>query len=81
MSDNEHQAVAGLPLLPWQARLVEQVMAKDPDGTWTHPKLRLAVPRYYPDPDLCVMRPDRPHVCLRPDHDARHGRPTPKETT
>lgn len=27
-----------------------------------------------PDPDLCVMRPDRPHVCLRPDHDERHGK-------
>ena len=36
-------------------------------------------PRPYPDPDPCVMRPDQPHVCLRPDHEQRHGRPTPKE--
>lgn len=34
--------------------------------------------RRYPDPDPCVMRPDRPHVCLRPDHDARHGKTTPR---
>ena len=30
-------------------------------------------------PDPCVMRPDQPHVCRRPDHEQRHGRPTPKE--
>lgn len=35
--------------------------------------------RPYPDPDPCVMRPQHPHVCLRPDHEQRHGRPTPKE--
>ena len=33
-----------------------------------------------PDPDPCVMRPQHPHVCLRPDHEQRHARPTPKET-
>lgn len=35
--------------------------------------------RPYPDPDPCVMRTDRPHVCLRPDHDERHGKTTPRE--
>lgn len=36
-------------------------------------------PRPYPDPDPCVMRPGQPHVCLRPDHDERHGKTTPKQ--
>lgn len=34
---------------------------------------------YAPDPDPCVMRPGQPHVCLRPDHDERHGKTTPKQ--
>lgn len=42
---------------------------------------RTAAMRPYPDPDPCLMRPDRPHVCRRPDHDERHGKTTPKETT
>lgn len=25
-------------------------------------------------PDECVVRPDRPSVCLRPDHEQRHGK-------
>ena len=34
--------------------------------------------RPYPDP--CIIRPDRPHVCVRPDHAERHGTPR-QETT
>ena len=35
--------------------------------------------RPHRDPDPCLMRPDQPHVCLRPDHDERHGKTTPKQ--
>lgn len=28
----------------------------------------------------CIIRPDRPHVCVRPDHAGLHGTPR-QETT
>ncbi|MCT1710725.1 hypothetical protein M3B38_01820 [Dietzia cinnamea] len=34
--------------------------------------IQLLRPLAWPDP--CVMRPDQPHVCRRPDHDDRHGK-------
>lgn len=31
--------------MPWQSWSIEHIMAKDPDGTWTHPECCLIVPR------------------------------------
>ena len=31
--------------MPWQSWSIEQIMAKDPDGSWTHPECCLIVPR------------------------------------
>lgn len=52
-------------------------LSAEEDEVATADECRAAHP--YPDPDPCVMRPDRPHVCLRPDHDERHGKGTPRE--
>lgn len=44
------------------------------------PNLTGLPPSFGIHPDECVMRPDRPHVCVRPDHAGLHGTPR-QETT
>ena len=75
--DRQRDGGLGLSLHPWQARTVEMVMSQEPDGTWTHKRFHLVAPRHRPEP--CIIRPDRPHVCVRPDHAGLHG--TPRQET
>lgn len=76
--DRQRDGGLGVPLHPWQARIVEMVMAQEPDGTWTHERLHLVAPRYRPAP--CIIRPDSPHVCVHPGHAGLHGNPRQENT-
>lgn len=43
-------------LMPWQVWSLERIMAKDPDGTWTHPNCCLIVPRQNGKSMLLLLR-------------------------
>lgn len=43
-------------LMPWQTWSLERIMAKNPDGTWTHPNCCLIVPRQNGKSMLLLLR-------------------------
>jgi hypothetical protein len=42
--------------MPWQSWSLEQILAKNPDGTWTHPECCLIVPRQAGKSTILMLR-------------------------
>ncbi|MGY4098054.1 hypothetical protein ACW2Q0_00575 [Nocardia sp. R16R-3T] len=42
--------------MPWQSWSLEQILAKNPDGTWTHPECCLIIPRQAGKSTVLILR-------------------------
>lgn len=48
--------LSGRMAYPWQRGVIFDILAKDPDGMWTHMKFGYAVPRQNGKNEILVMR-------------------------
>lgn len=50
------RSASRLRAMPWQSWSLEQILARNPDGTWTHPECCLIVPRQQGKSTVLVLR-------------------------